>query len=60
MLPRPHDRTDRYAQATPASLPSDPLTVASQRRAETHRRDLEAAYKGARILHEAEQIARGR
>lgn len=59
MLPRPHDPTDRY-YTIPVSPPPHPLAIVDQRRAETHRRDMEAAYKGARILHEAEQIARGR
>lgn len=59
MHPRPHDRTDRYA-AVPVRDTVSPWALAALHRAEAQERDRRAAYRGARLLHEAEQIAMAR
>ena len=55
---RVHTPTDRYA-AVPPREPTSPWRLADQRRAEQHRRDREAACRGARLLYEAQTRAGG-
>ena len=57
MHPRPHDRTDRYAVIPPRTLPPWEAVAAEHRR-QTHERDTAAAYKGSRLLAQAERMAR--
>lgn len=55
MLPRTHERTDRYAEAVVREARQ---AQAKRRRAEQHQRDREAAYRGARLLAQAERLVR--
>ena len=50
-------RTDRYATIPPRVLPPWESVVAERRR-ETYAQDVHAAYRGARLLAQAERLVR--
>jgi hypothetical protein len=51
--PRAHDRTDRYAEVV---VHETRQAQTERHRAEQHQRDRAAAYRGARLLAQAERM----